>query len=148
MRGKMDDKTVDSEGALGNEKIKNDLLIRSLNFHGQQLTSLIKDEPIFRKLDLKNVDYQLYQARYSELKMDERGYRLDLHRFIASNIQQIFKTAKDTPNITFDTEETINASTTTEESVKKHNDLPISNSKNENLSANMPAYETFAVHQL
>ena len=72
-------------------QLQNELLIRSLNYHGQQLTSLIKDDPIFRELNLKNVDYHLYQSRCSELRIEDRGYRLDLHRFIASNMNQIFK---------------------------------------------------------
>lgn len=121
------------EGALCSKEIQNDLLIRSLNYHGQQLTSLIKDEPIFRVLDLKNIDYHLYQARHSELKMDERGYRLDLHRFIASNIKQLFKVYKRKHN-----------TSDTSDSPEKINDASTINDKNEKLVAYMPPYELFA----
>ncbi len=34
---------------------------RALNYHGQQLTSFMKDSEICRQIDLKNVDYHLYQ---------------------------------------------------------------------------------------
>ena len=35
--------------------------LRALNYHGQQLTSFMKDTEVCRLLDLKNVDYHLYQ---------------------------------------------------------------------------------------
>ena len=43
--------------------INNDMAVRALNYHGQQLTSFLKDEPMFMHLDLRNVDYHMYQVR-------------------------------------------------------------------------------------
>ena len=42
--------------------INNDMAVRALNYHGQQLTSFLKDEPMFMHLDLRNVDYHMYQV--------------------------------------------------------------------------------------
>ena len=74
-----------------NDKIQNDLVVRAMNFHGQQLTSLIKDDPIFTELDVRKVDYHLYHNRsQEELCMEDRGNRLRLIRFIAANITPLF----------------------------------------------------------
>ena len=62
-------------------KVSNDLVTRALNYHGQQLTSFFKETPVFHDLDLKNVDYHLYHQRSKELRMEDRGKRLLLHRF-------------------------------------------------------------------
>ena len=62
-------------------KISNDLVTRALNYHGQQLTSFFKETPVFHDLDLKNVDYHLYHQRSKELRMEDRGKRLLLHRY-------------------------------------------------------------------
>ena len=133
----MSSKDIDDNEAWHSKEIQNDLLIRSLNFHGQQLTSIIKDEPIFRELDLKNVDYHLYQARYSELKMDERAFRLDLHRFIAGNINQLFKDDKHKlKKLNY------------EESNQHSDDQLQTKDKREKLSANMPPYEVFAARYI
>ena len=40
-------------------RINSDLVTRSLNYHGQQLTSFFKETPVFNDLDLKNVDYHV-----------------------------------------------------------------------------------------
>ena len=61
--------------------VNNDLVIRALNYHGQQLTSFMKEKKLYQQLDLKNVDYHLYHQRSRELKMEDRGKRLLLHRF-------------------------------------------------------------------
>ena len=45
--------------------INNDMAVRALNYHGQQLTSFLKDEPMFMHLDLRNVDYHMYQVQMS-----------------------------------------------------------------------------------
>ena len=63
-------------------KISNDLITRALNYHGQQLTSFFKETPVFHDLDLKNVDYHLYHQRSKELRMEDRGKRLLLHRYM------------------------------------------------------------------
>ena len=61
--------------------VSNDLVVRALNYHGQQLTSFMKEKKIYQQLDLKNVDYHLYHQRSRELKMEDRGKRLLLHRY-------------------------------------------------------------------
>ena len=71
--------------------VNNDLVVRALNYHGQQLTSFMKDQPIFRHLDLKGVDYHMYHNRSRELRMEDRGRRLLLHRFISQNLESLFK---------------------------------------------------------
>ena len=70
-------------------KVNNDLVTRALNYHGQQLTSFFKETPVFHDLDLKNVDYHLYHQRSKELRMEDRGKRLLLHRFAYLNVIQI-----------------------------------------------------------
>ena len=62
--------------------LSNDLVVRALNYHGQQLTSFMKEKTVYQQLDLKNVDYHLYHQRSRELKMEDRGKRLLLHRYI------------------------------------------------------------------
>jgi len=49
-----------------------------------------KEKPVYQKLDLKNVDYHLYHQRSRELKMEDRGKRLLLHRFISQNSDKLF----------------------------------------------------------
>ena len=65
---------------ISTSKISNDLVTRALNYHGQQLTSFFKETSVFNALDLKNVDYHLYHQRSKELRMEDRGKRLLLHR--------------------------------------------------------------------
>ena len=60
----------------------NDLVVRALNYHGQQLTSFVKETKFFEHLDMKNVDYHLYHQRSRELRMEDRGKRLLLHRYL------------------------------------------------------------------
>lgn len=74
------------------DSIDNDLVVRSLNFHGHQLTNFMKDQPIFSSLDLKGVDYHLYHSRNKELRMDDRGRRLIVHKFISQNTRTLFRT--------------------------------------------------------
>ena len=142
----MDEQVIKSRDKSSLKEIHNDLLIRSLNFHGQQLTSLIKDEPIFRELNLKNVDYHLYQTRCPELRMEDRGYRLDLHRFIASNIKQIFKKNQTICSTTITSAKAADTSEKKEELEPKPNDcIEITNKQPQHLlSASMPPYELFA----
>ena len=65
----------------GGPIVNNDLVVRALNYHGQQLTSFFKDTKVFEELDLKNVDYHVYHQRSKELRMEDRGKRLLLHRY-------------------------------------------------------------------
>ena len=62
------------------QNFSNDLVVRALNYHGQQLTSFIKETKISEHIDMKNVDYHLYHQRSRELRMEDRGKRLLLHR--------------------------------------------------------------------
>ena len=128
------------------EGVKNNLLIRALNYHGQQLTSLIKDEPIFRELDLKNVDYHLYQTRCAELRMEDRGYRLDLHRFIASNMKQIFRDDKTMRSNTISSTKPVEKWGDNESIAQRSGDVGdlVNKESQKMLSANMPPYELFA----
>ena len=128
-------------------QLQNELLIRSLNYHGQQLTSLIKDDPIFRELNLKNVDYHLYQSRCSELRIEDRGYRLDLHRFIASNMNQIFKHRQKENTVDEQTTNQDNlCNIKTKESIfdQQCKDTALAKNCDHLISANMPPYESFA----
>jgi hypothetical protein len=54
----------------------------------------LKDQPLFRHLDLKGIDYHLYQCRSRELRMEDRGRRLILHKFIAQNMESLFRKAR------------------------------------------------------
>jgi len=67
-----------------------DLVVQSLNFHGQQLTSFMKETNSCKNIDVKRVDYHLYQQRSRELKLEDRGKRLLLHRFIAQKSDSLF----------------------------------------------------------
>ena len=63
------------------QSVSNDLIVQALNYHGQQLTSFVKETKLFEHLDMKNVDYHLYHQRSRELRMEDRGKRLLLHRY-------------------------------------------------------------------
>ena len=71
-------------------RLNNELAVRALNYHGQQLTSFLKDEPLFMHLDLRGVDYHEYTNRSRELRMEDRGKRLLLHKFIATQSEKLF----------------------------------------------------------
>ena len=71
--------------------INNDLVVRSLNYHGQQLTNFVKNLPEFQELQLASVDYGLYQSRSNELRREDRGRRLLVHQFIAQNFNSLFR---------------------------------------------------------
>ena len=40
--------------------VSSELVVRALNYHGQQLTSFLKESPLYEGLDLRAVDYHLY----------------------------------------------------------------------------------------
>ena len=88
--------------------LNKDLLSRALNYHGQQLTSFMEQDvqnfslhelvsrkclPGKTRIELGNfyfqggggnvVDYHIYRQRSKELRIEDRGQRLLLHRFIA-----------------------------------------------------------------
>ena len=72
---------MSSEGS-----INQDLLVRSINYHGQQLTGFLQERPVFRNIDLGSLDYHLYHQRSRELRIEDRGRRMLLNRFIAQNV--------------------------------------------------------------
>ena len=78
---------------LDENPLENDLVVQSLNYHGQKLTNFMQDLPEFCNLKLNNVDYNLYRSRSKELRVEEQGRRMLLHRFIAQNCSTIFRFA-------------------------------------------------------
>ena len=87
------------------QSFSNDLVVRALNYHGQQLTSFVKETKLFEHLDMKNVDYHLYHQRSRELRMEDRGKRLLLHRFISQNSEKLYRESpvvEDQTNIKLD----------------------------------------------
>ena len=71
--------------------VDNDLVVQSLNYHGNDLTKFLKDLPDFRNLNFATVDYSLYQNRSKEVRTEDRGRRLLLHRFVTQNFNSIFR---------------------------------------------------------
>ena len=71
--------------------VDNDLVVQSLNYHGNDLTKFLKDLPDFRNLNFSTVDYSLYQNRSKEVRTEDRGRRLLLHRFVTQNFNSIFR---------------------------------------------------------
>ena len=78
---------------LDENPLENDLVVQSLNYHGQKLTNFMQDLPEFCNLKLNKVDYNLYRSRSKELRVEEQGRRMLLHRFIAQNCSTIFRFA-------------------------------------------------------
>jgi hypothetical protein len=78
---------------LDESHLENDLVVQSLNYHGQKLTNFMQDLPEFCNLKLNAVDYNLYRSRSKELRVEEQGRRMLLHRFIAQNCSTIFRFA-------------------------------------------------------
>ena len=76
-----------------------ELVQRSLNYHGQQLTHFLQENPSFKSssVDSRNVDYHLYHGRSKELRMEDRGRRMVLHRFISQNFAPLFSHANTKP---------------------------------------------------
>ena len=70
--------------------INQDLLVRSINYHGQQLTGFLQERPVFTNIDLGSLDYHLYHQRSRELRIEDRGRRMLLNRFIAQNVDGLF----------------------------------------------------------
>jgi len=67
------------------------MIAHSVNYHGQQLTSFFKDSAMSSKLDMKKVDYHVYQQRSKTMKLEDRGKRLLIHRFIAQKAEALFQ---------------------------------------------------------
>ena len=82
--------SASSINVTSNSNLTNLRIVQSLNYHGNQLTSFLKDLPEFRNLDLRNVDYGLYQRRTKDGSMEDRGRRLLIHRFISQNFNSLF----------------------------------------------------------
>ena len=90
--------STSSINVTSNSNLTNLRIVQSLNYHGNQLTSFLKDLPEFRNLDLRNVDYGLYQRRSKEFGMEDRGRRLLIHRFISQNFNSLFNDPEPTSN--------------------------------------------------
>lgn len=77
--------------------LNNDLLLRSINYHGQQLTGFLEERSNSAgsiRLDHSGLDYHLYQQRSKELRIEDRGRRMLLHRFISHNVNSLFDAKK------------------------------------------------------
>uniref|UniRef100_A0A8D8UYB4 Tetratricopeptide repeat protein 14 homolog n=2 Tax=Cacopsylla melanoneura TaxID=428564 RepID=A0A8D8UYB4_9HEMI len=75
------------------EELDTGLIVRSLNYHGQQLTKLWDCEQgpsHLAQLNITNLDYHTYSQRQKGLIFQERVKRLQLHEFIAKNAQRLF----------------------------------------------------------
>lgn len=75
------------------ESINNQLVTRSINFHGQQLQKLWEGE--FGETDLtrrsiKDLNFQVYGQRQKNLSFQDRGKRLKLQQFIVKKANTIF----------------------------------------------------------
>ena len=56
------DRVSGSRKSLSNDRDRPvSLLINSLNYHGQQLTSFLRDTSMANNIDMKKVDYHAYQ---------------------------------------------------------------------------------------
>ncbi len=69
----------------GGEALDDELLQRALNYHGQQLTGFVADSALGRAGGVgqnvfRNINYHLYQSRSKELRMEDRGKRMLVHR--------------------------------------------------------------------
>nr|CAG4640008.1 EOG090X05S8 [Daphnia pulex] len=74
-----------------------ELVVQTLNFHGQQLTKLWENERGAASLQvasLRDLDYQVYQKRSKDLGFQERGKRIRMHQFIVDKAPQLFKAEK------------------------------------------------------
>lgn len=95
-----------------------ELVVQTLNFHGQQLTKLWENERGVASLQVvssRDIDYQVYQNRSKDLgyvynnscclyyiddcwicvfRFQERGKRIRLHQFIVDKAHQLYKAEK------------------------------------------------------
>lgn len=74
-----------------------ELVVQTLNFHGQQLTKLWENERGVASLQVvssRDIDYQVYQNRSKDLGFQERGKRIRLHQFIVDKAHQLYKAEK------------------------------------------------------
>nr|CAG4641680.1 EOG090X05S8 [Eurycercus lamellatus] len=74
-----------------------ELVVQSLNFHGQQLTKMWDSERGTASLQvstLRDLDYQVFQKRSKDLGFQERAKRMRMHQFIVDKAPQLFKADK------------------------------------------------------
>lgn len=74
-----------------------ELVVQTLNFHGQQLTKEWESErgaASIQSSSMKDLDYQVFQKRSKDLSFQERGKRIRLHQFIVDKAPQLFKADK------------------------------------------------------
>lgn len=72
--------------------LNSDLILRSLNFHGQQLQKLWegeRGEQDLAKRNVKDPDFLVYAQR-RHLSFQDRGKRLKLQQFIAKKADTLF----------------------------------------------------------
>ncbi|XP_069698130.1 zinc finger CCCH domain-containing protein 13 isoform X1 [Periplaneta americana] len=70
-----------------------ELVTRSLNFHGQQLQKLWESErgeADLTKLNVKDLDFNVYQQRQKNLSFQDRGKRLKLQQFIVKKAASLY----------------------------------------------------------
>ncbi|GLG97925.1 Uncharacterized protein GBIM_04587 [Gryllus bimaculatus] len=106
--------------------LSSELIVRALNFHGQQLQRLWEGERGEGDLpkqgvDVKELDFDVYQQRQKHLSFQDRGKRLKLQQFIVKKAAALFDTSFVQPS--------------GESKEKQPND--------EDCYAVMPPYETF-----
>jgi len=81
-----------------------ELVARTLNFHGQQLTKLWESEhgtPAVRDLD-----YEEFSKRSKDLGFQDRAKRIKLHQFMVDKASSLFKSeknSKDAKTFAFET---------------------------------------------
>ncbi|XP_046987706.1 tetratricopeptide repeat protein 14 homolog isoform X2 [Schistocerca americana] len=73
-----------------------DLVVQSLNFHGQQLQKLWESErgeDDLSKVNVnsKEIDFEVYQQRQKQLSFQDRGKRLKLQQFIVKKATSLFE---------------------------------------------------------
>ncbi|XP_065575369.1 tetratricopeptide repeat protein 14 homolog isoform X2 [Artemia franciscana] len=85
-----------------------ELVKRSLNYHGQQMTRIWGVERGNKPLqgfNVKDLDYHEYQKRAKELAMQDRTKRVKIQHFIVEKAERLFKPAEPSPNVIITPEE-------------------------------------------
>lgn len=74
------------------EPLNKDLMVRCLNFHGQQLQKVWDAERSeeLARYNIKDLDYMQYAQRQKHLSFQDRGKRLKLHQFIVKKSNVLF----------------------------------------------------------
>lgn len=67
------------------------ILKRTLSYHGQPLAQSLQQSSSGLALDLTDVSYDEYMARSRSFRLEDRGHRLALQRFIVDTAPRLFK---------------------------------------------------------